>query len=132
VKSEPKNGISTQSCGFVTHDLHCNAQGNVFLSTMSDEEIRNYVSGNDLRRITPETLTDVDSLLSRVQYVRENGYCYQKNENHKSMQQVAVPLEITNEPAILCIGCYLPLQFTNMEAIIEDILTEALTLNVVI
>ena len=54
--------------------LYCTSLGRALLSQMTDEEIINYLSNEELRKFTPSTLTDPEKLLQEAKHARLRGY----------------------------------------------------------
>jgi DNA-binding IclR family transcriptional regulator len=125
VKRESINGIKTQPPGLSTSKLNINAQGQLFLSQMSDEKIKKFYDEGHAKKATQFTIMTKDKMLERAEEIREKGYAIQERENHPSMKQVAVPLKFRNIPGVFALGCFLPLNYEKTEKLKDDMLLES-------
>lgn len=125
VKDEPEDGIKTRPPGFSINHLNINAQGQLFLSMLSDEQIREYVEKGFAVSRTKHTLTTCDDLLKRVEQIRRDNYAYQERESNLSMKQIAVPLNIRELDGIYALGCFLAVDFTETYGLRDSMLFEA-------
>ena len=53
---------------------------------------------NNFKKVTENTITDVDSLLANLKKVEEKGYAEEKEENSEFIQCIAVPIEKKGVP----------------------------------
>lgn len=90
-KEEPSQAIKLISSVGKAIPAYSTALGKSLLSQFTDEEIRE-IYKNELKPITPYTITDMDRLLKEIQKVREKGYSYEKSESTLDVECVAVPL----------------------------------------
>ncbi|HHY47624.1 MAG TPA: IclR family transcriptional regulator [Firmicutes bacterium] len=67
---------------------YCTGTGKALLAWQPEDFVRRIMNGS-VTRFTPNTITDVDSLLKELALVRERGYAVDNEEN---------------EPGIICIG----------------------------
>ncbi len=67
--------------------------GKALLSGLSDEEIRKLYDGYEFIRYTPNTITDVDTLIAEVDKVRNSGFAFESEESTPDICCIAVPLE---------------------------------------
>ena len=121
-KVEAPGGIKTMVPGFRTQHLNMNAQGQLFLSFLDDSRIKEYVESGFVKAATEYSLTGYDELLKRCQEIRRSGYAWQRRENSLVMQQLAVPLQISGDSRRYVLGCFLPLEFSEIERLREDML----------
>lgn len=125
VKNEPEGGIKTRPPGFSINHLNINAQGQLFLSMLSDVRIRQYVEKGFAVSHTKHTLTTYDDLLERAEKIRRDKYAYQERESNLSMKQIAVPLNIREVDGIYALGCFLPVDFSETDKLRDSMLLEA-------
>ncbi|MCF6176277.1 MAG: hypothetical protein L3J71_10980 [Victivallaceae bacterium] len=123
-KQEPDGAIRTMAPGFRTQCLNMNAQGQLFLSFLSDQEIRDYVDMGLVKKATEQSLTSAEALIERCQYIRRRGYAFQQRENNPVMQQIAVPLKFPGDMANYAVGCFLPFDFNETDKLAEQMLLE--------
>jgi DNA-binding IclR family transcriptional regulator len=124
-KQEPENGIKTMAPGFTTQCLNMNAQGQLFLSYLTDKKIVEYVNAGLARAATKQSLICAERLTERCQQIRQQGYAIQKRENNFVMQQIAVPLKLSGNDSIYALGCFLPLNFNETENLTEQMMFES-------
>jgi IclR family KDG regulon transcriptional repressor len=85
---------STESLRMVTaigirRPAYCTGTGKALLAGLTDEVIRDLMGSKPMRRFTPNTICNVDDLLSELALVRVRGYSVDNEEN---------------EPGIMCVG----------------------------
>lgn len=75
------------------HDpLHCTAIGRALLTGLSDDEVRDLLSGTPLERYTPRTTVSVSEVVYRVKIARRQGYAFDDEERYAGVQCVAAPV----------------------------------------
>ena len=72
--------------------LHATSQGKLMLSYLSAGEARKRLLEAGLQPYTPHTITDVDSLLNGMQWVRERGYAVEDGEYKVGLRSVSAPV----------------------------------------
>jgi DNA-binding IclR family transcriptional regulator len=75
-----------------TQPLNAGASALVLLAWSPDDEVRRLLEGARLRRFTPATVTDVDSLMERMAEIRELGYATSKGELDPDVCGIAAPI----------------------------------------
>ena len=74
--------------------------GKAFLACMTDEEVRSLYAGQPLQPLTPNTITDLETLLSQLHEVRQTGVATEREENSPDVTCVAVAIrDRQGEPA---------------------------------
>ena len=71
---------------------YCTAAGKVQLAYMTDEELDNYFPQRELKRFTPNTITDKDALKLHLQKVAEQGYAIDNEELDLGVRCVGAPI----------------------------------------
>lgn len=128
-KYEPAAGVKTVPAGFSTLMMHISAQGQLFLSMFPDSKTKEFVKKGFAERFTEKTLTAEAKLLSRIAEIRKRKWAYQEGENNIARRQIAVPLEMGGIPGLYALGCHLPLEFTEIEELKNDMLVKASALS---
>lgn len=123
LKYEPAGGIPTRLAGFKLRALNLNAQGQLFLSRLADREVAEYMTGPLIRQATECTIMTPDAMLARVAEIRRQGYAFQERENHPAMRQLALPLA-GPRGEVLALGCFLPLDRPDLDALRDDMFRE--------
>jgi DNA-binding IclR family transcriptional regulator len=121
-KQEPEGGIRTMAPGFRTQYLNMNAQGQLFLSYLSEDEVMEYINSGMVKKATEYSLTGIEELFTRCNHIRRRGYAVQIRENSPVMQQIAVPLNISGDNSTYALGCFLPFDFNKTEKLAEQML----------
>ncbi|MFA7230498.1 MAG: IclR family transcriptional regulator C-terminal domain-containing protein [Victivallaceae bacterium] len=124
-KEVPLNGINTPATGHVMTALNICAQGQLFLSQQPDSVIRDFFASGLIRKASEYTLTEADRLMERFSTIRSLGYAYQEKENNSLMKQLAVPLRLRGSSGNYCLTCYMPLDFSEVNALRDSMLFEA-------
>jgi DNA-binding IclR family transcriptional regulator len=69
--------------------MYSSSMGKAILAEYSDDEISRYVSATSFEKLTPNTMTDISSLIEDVGKVKKRGYAFDNEEN---------------QPDIFCVG----------------------------
>lgn len=72
--------------------LHAGASSKAFLAFISPEERERYLQNAPLQRLTPATVTDVDSLRAELAAIYERGYAVSAGERQSGAASVAAPI----------------------------------------
>jgi len=71
---------------------HATAMGTVLLAHLPVEEARELLSGEPLERLSPNTITDVDAIMARLERAREAGYVLNRGEHYEAVGSIAAPV----------------------------------------
>ncbi|MBS0336723.1 MAG: IclR family transcriptional regulator [Proteobacteria bacterium] len=71
---------------------HATALGKVLLSPLNDAQIRQFLGPEALRKFTPKTISERDTLLREIAEVRRTGIAYDDGEFDEEIRCVAVPV----------------------------------------
>jgi DNA-binding IclR family transcriptional regulator len=71
---------------------HATALGKVLLASLTDEQVRRFLSGTELRRYTAKTIVERAALLREIEQVRRRGIAYDDGEFDQEVRCVAVPV----------------------------------------
>ncbi len=71
---------------------HCTALGRVLLASLPKAAVREILTRHPLRRYTPRTITDAESLLRCIERVAQDGYALDLGEHEHLVQCVAAPI----------------------------------------
>lgn len=82
--------LMAQSGGTVP--LYSTGIGRLFLAHMPDDELRNYFGTVELKRLTPDTITDVDKLMELVEKARKEGVSCNHGENEPYISAICAPI----------------------------------------
>jgi DNA-binding IclR family transcriptional regulator len=70
----------------------CTAAGKVQLAYMTDEELENYLPTKELKRYTPNTITDREELKLQLKEIVEQGYAVDNEELDIGVKCVGAPI----------------------------------------
>jgi IclR family pca regulon transcriptional regulator len=71
---------------------YCTSMGRVLLAGLPDDELLARLDASDRQAHTRHTVTDLDTLLARVQQARRQGWCLVDQELEEGLISVAVPI----------------------------------------
>jgi DNA-binding IclR family transcriptional regulator len=71
---------------------YCTAAGKVQLAYMTDEELDNYIPSKELKRYTPNTISDKEQLKKHLAKVAEQGYAVDNEELDNGVRCVSAPI----------------------------------------
>jgi IclR family pca regulon transcriptional regulator len=71
---------------------YCTSMGRVLLAALDDEEVLRRLQAARPKALTRHTVTDVDTLLSRVQQVRRQGWSLVNQELEEGLISLAAPI----------------------------------------
>jgi IclR family acetate operon transcriptional repressor len=86
------------------YPLHSSAVGKAIASTLPEHRVRAILAAEGMPRLTPQTLTDVDSYLGELGRVRTLGYAVDDGEHEDDERSLATPLPSSNLPAALSVS----------------------------
>lgn len=72
--------------------VHATALGKVLLGDMNDADLREFLQGIELVRLTPATIVDREALLQEILRARAQGVAYDDGEFNEEVRCVAVPV----------------------------------------
>ncbi len=87
---------------------HCSASGKLFLAQLSPSQRRRLLGYVPLKRYTPNTITDVDTLEAELQRVREHGYAFDNEEFLPGLFCIAVLVPTSNGKSNLGVAIQAP------------------------
>jgi len=71
---------------------YCTSMGRVLLAGLPDEEVAKRMHACRREPLTRHTITDVDSLVARVQQARRQGWCLVNQELEEGLVSIAAPI----------------------------------------
>ncbi|BCW44692.1 IclR family transcriptional regulator [Arthrobacter sp. StoSoilB5] len=71
---------------------HTTALGTILLAHMPPEEARELLSREPLERLSPNTVTDVEAIMARLERAREAGYAMNSGEHYEMVGSIAAPV----------------------------------------
>lgn len=107
--------------------FHCTASGKAYLASLPPAVRRATVHGLHLRRHTPNTHCDAESLLADLKMVARQGYALDKEEFVEGMVAISVPIRDATGRYLASIAFHGPIQRISLESAIaqKDVLLAA-------
>ncbi len=84
--------------------VHCSSVGRALVFDHTDEEIAELYKDKEMKKFTPETMTNIDDLIKEVQISRERGWSFNKGEFEDDVKSVAAPIYDYRGVIIAAIG----------------------------
>jgi IclR family transcriptional regulator, KDG regulon repressor len=75
----------------VYHEIFLAAAGKSVLAFLPEEKI-NIILSKDLKKYTPNTITDVDTIKQQLETIRKNKYAFSKGERYEGTVGYAAPI----------------------------------------
>lgn len=97
-KAHGDEAIRTSHETGLREPMHCSGLGKSILAELSDEQVRTIVDQHGLEQYTEHTITDVDTLLSELDEIRERGYATDMEEAKPGMRCIAASVTSENTP----------------------------------
>ncbi len=88
--------------------FYCTASGKMYLSSLTPNHLKSYLSGTDMVRRTENTICDPDRLLGEVKEIRRNRYSLDREEFMDGMIALAVPIQDVNGRLMATLSFHAP------------------------
>jgi IclR family transcriptional regulator, KDG regulon repressor len=79
---EPKRELKISSPVGARLRLVSGVVGKIFLSTFDNEQLRNFLAANELRKYTENSITDVEKYIAEIDLTRARGYALDFDEEY--------------------------------------------------
>ena len=89
--------------------LHYGMLGMILMAHNSPEKIKEILEVNPLEAHTPFSITDKNAFSLRLEKIRENGYCVEKEEAVEGIIGIAVPIRDYSRQVVAALGVALPI-----------------------
>lgn len=90
--------------------FHCTASGKMYLSSFRPAHLRTYLAATNLRKLTPDTITDPVLLTQELAMIGERGYATDNEEFMEGMVAVALPIRDTHDRLLATLSIHAPTQ----------------------
>ena len=104
-----------------TVPLHCSALGKVLLGHMIAAQRDKYLLTLNLKRYTPNTITDVKALGEELDRVAQNGYSLDDEEYFNGVVGMAVPIPNGGKTPILAVAIAAPSARVTVQELKKDL-----------
>ncbi len=88
--------------------LHSMASGKVILAEWDDDAVADYVDDVGLEAISPNTITDADTLFDELDVIRDRGYAVNNQEHMDGLRGVAVPVYTPDDEFLGALAAFGP------------------------
>lgn len=76
--------VTTSRIG-LSKPMYASAMGKAILSELTEEEVEGYISRNELKPLTPNTITTAEGLKEELVRIRERGYAFDNSEEQSEV-----------------------------------------------
>jgi IclR family transcriptional regulator, KDG regulon repressor len=87
-----------------TYNLYSTGIGKVFLSSMSEKDLDEYLSGILLKPRTPNTISDINELKRQLKIIAREGIAYEYEEHEMGLSMIAAPVFDWDQNVAAAIG----------------------------
>lgn len=87
---------------------HCMACGKILLATLSQEELKKYLSSKALSKHTNHTITNTAQLAGELYEIVDQGYAETHDELCEGISAIAVPIKDKDNNTVAAIGVSMP------------------------
>jgi IclR family KDG regulon transcriptional repressor len=101
----------------VVRPAHCTALGKVILAALRPAEFDQFIARNELKALTPRTITDPDHLRREVEEVRRTGIGFDDGEFDPEVRCVAMPVRDFTGQVIGAVGISGPVWRLSLQAL---------------
>jgi IclR family transcriptional regulator, KDG regulon repressor len=95
-------GIATDPGNYLP--LYCSGTGKILLANMKDNEIEDYLKTNELKSLTPNTITNRAKLKKQLSAIREDGFAVDDKEYIIGTRNVATPIRNVYGNVVASVG----------------------------
>jgi len=97
--------------------LHCTGVGKVLLAFLPPDEIEDILGQLEMKKFTPNTITDREALRSQLQLIRTRGYALDDEETEIGLRCVAAPVRDLNGKVVASLSVSGPASRLSEEAL---------------
>jgi DNA-binding IclR family transcriptional regulator len=88
--------------------LHCSAVGKALLADAEPLRVRTLIGSAPLTRYSPNTITNLEMLMSELQRTRDRGYAFDDEELHAGVRCIAAPVRDHSGTIVAAVGISAP------------------------
>lgn len=104
--------------------LHARASGKLYLASLPEHELRQYLSAHPLDRLTDRTIADGKALAAELVQIKQNGFATDLEEFSVGIHCTAYPLSVDNK-TIGCVSVSYPSARKDKQQAIQAALDQA-------
>jgi IclR family pca regulon transcriptional regulator len=102
--------------------IYCTTSGRVFLSRLENSEVYNILNNQNIVSRTPNTKTDINSIIEEIERVRVLGYCVTDQEYLLGQLNLSVPITLENKSIVACIVGVVPASQWSIDKVTTELL----------
>ncbi|RAK12580.1 IclR family transcriptional regulator [Halanaerobium saccharolyticum] len=118
-KVESSHTIRMHSSIGKGNPLYCTGVGKALLAFSSDKYIEDFIKNNELKRFTPNTITEKSELRDHLKKIQKQGYAVDNMEHEDNIRCVATPIFDHKKNVIAAISISGPVQRITLEKVKE-------------
>jgi len=116
-KCESKQQIRMASSVGKRLPAYSTAIGKALLSGLKDEEIKKLYPQNNFKKLTVNTINDINILLKQINEARLSGFAYEIEESTEGIRCVSAPIKNADNIVVAAISIAVPVYRANQEFI---------------
>lgn len=118
---EGENSVSFRSYPGIEMYMHATAPGKAMLAAMRDEEVAAVLDRYGLPQMTPNTITDRETLLTEIEEIRETGVATDTSELIEDLYCVGAPIHNRQSDRISALSICIPTARAKEESYRQEI-----------
>lgn len=88
--------------------MYCTGVGKVLLAFLPDEKTHPIIENTELRRFTPNTITDRDLLRNELRRIKDSGYALDNEEHELGVRCIAAPILNSSDRVVAALSVSVP------------------------
>jgi DNA-binding IclR family transcriptional regulator len=98
---------------------YASSMGKVLLADLPNGQIKELLGRGKLKKLTPNTITDIPKLEDELKRIREQGFALDNEETFPGIRCVGAPIRDAGEKVIAAVSVTVPVQRMNDERVRE-------------
>jgi len=98
---------------------YASSMGKVLLADLSESELKTVVGRGKLKKLTPNTITEMPRLMEELARIREQGFALDNEENFPGIRCVGAPIRDAGGRVVAAVSVTVPVQRMNDERVRE-------------
>jgi DNA-binding IclR family transcriptional regulator len=98
---------------------YASSMGKVLLADLSESELRTVLGRGKLKKLTPNTITEIPRLMEELAHIREQGFALDNEENFPGIRCVGAPIRDAGGRVVAAVSVTVPVQRMNDERVRE-------------
>ena len=98
---------------------YASSMGKVLLADLSESELRTVLGRGKLKKLTPNTITEIPRLMEELAHIREQGFALDNEETFPGIRCVGAPIRDAGGGVVAAVSVTVPVQRMNDERVRE-------------